>query len=93
MIEAMACGCLIVGSATPPVLEVLSDGINGLTVDFFDTGKIVERIEYALEQADHLRPLREAARLMALKQFDLKRVILPRWMALFDDLVCGRRSI
>jgi glycosyltransferase involved in cell wall biosynthesis len=25
-IEAMACGCLIVGSATPPVLEVLRDG-------------------------------------------------------------------
>src|SRR5579862_3758397 len=91
MIEAMACGCLIVGSTTPPVLEVLSDGVNGLTVDFFDTGMIAERIEYALEHQDQLRPLREAARAMAVQQFDLKRTILPRWLALFDDLINGRR--
>ncbi len=91
MIEAMACGCLIVGSATPPVLEVLEDGTNGLTVDFFDTAKIAERTEYALAQAEQLRPLRAAARRLAVEQFDLKRVILPRWMALFDDLLNGRQ--
>jgi glycosyltransferase involved in cell wall biosynthesis len=91
MVEAMACGCLIVGSATPPVLEVLSDGINGLTVDFFDTGKIVDRIEYALEQPERMQPLRDAARLTAVREFDLKTVLLPRWMSLFDDLINGRR--
>jgi glycosyltransferase involved in cell wall biosynthesis len=32
-IEAMASGCLIVASATPPVLEVLRDGENGFAVD------------------------------------------------------------
>ena len=34
MIESMACGCLVVGSSTPPVLEVLEYGVNGLAVDF-----------------------------------------------------------
>ena len=81
MVEAMACGCLIVGSATPPVLEVLSDGVNGLTVDFFDSAKIAERIEYALDQPDRMQPLRDAARLTAVRQFDLKSVLLPRWMS------------
>ena len=38
-IEAMASGCLIVGSATPPVLEVLRDGENGFAVDFFLRGR------------------------------------------------------
>ncbi len=91
LIEAMACGCLIVGSSTPPVLEVLRDGINGLTVDFFSPKLIAKKIESALEQADQMRALRSAARMTAVKHFDLKKVILPRWSMLFDDLINGRR--
>jgi glycosyltransferase involved in cell wall biosynthesis len=49
-IEAMASGCLIVGSATPPVLEVLHDGKNGLTVDFFAYQKLAKLIEAALAE-------------------------------------------
>jgi glycosyltransferase involved in cell wall biosynthesis len=89
-IEAMASGCLILGSATPPVLEVLLDGVNGLTVDFFDSTRIADRIDYALEEGTRLQSLREAARATAVEHFDLKSVLLPRWMTLFDDLVNGR---
>jgi hypothetical protein len=38
-----------------------------------------------------LGPLRQGARETAVQQFDLKRALLPRWMALFEDLVNGRR--
>jgi glycosyltransferase involved in cell wall biosynthesis len=93
LIEAMSCGCLIVGSATPPVLEVLRDGENGVTVDFFDHARLAERIEAALESPRDLRDLRKAARDTALARFDLRRVLLPRWMALFDDLIAGRRPL
>jgi glycosyltransferase involved in cell wall biosynthesis len=91
LIEAMACGCLIVGSATPPVLEVLRDGYNGLTVDFFDYRELATRIESALAHPAPMRILRQAARATAVTQFDLQRVLLPRWTALFDDLINGRR--
>ena len=90
-IEAMACGCLIVGSATPPVLEVLRDGHNGLAVDFFAHKQLANRIEAALDQPEQMRALRQAARTTALTQFDLKRLMLPRWNALFDDLINRRR--
>lgn len=90
-VEAMAAGCLIIGSATPPVLEVLRNGSNGLTVDFFAHKKLANRIETALEQRRELEPLRKEARATAVEQFDLNRVLLPRWMGLFEDLVNGRR--
>jgi glycosyltransferase involved in cell wall biosynthesis len=90
-IEAMACGCLIVGSATAPVLEVLRDGENGLTVDFFSHKRLANRIESALEQGRELDALRQGARATAVKQFDLNGLLLPRWIGLFEDLVNGRR--
>jgi glycosyltransferase involved in cell wall biosynthesis len=90
-IEAMACGCLIVGSRTPPVLEVLRDGVNGLTVDFFSPKSLATRIESALEQPERMQALRNAARITAIKHYDLKKVLLPRWNTLFDDLIDGRR--
>ncbi|MFI4869972.1 MAG: glycosyltransferase, partial [Steroidobacterales bacterium] len=91
-LEAMACGCLIVGSATPPVLEVLRDGQNGLAVDFFAHKQLAHRIEAALDEPEQMKALRQAARTTALTQFDLKRLMLPRWNALFDDLINRRRS-
>jgi len=93
LIEAMACGCMIIGSNTPPVLEVLRDGANGMAVDFFDHLKVATQVETALAKRDQMLPLRAAARATAVAQFDLKRLILPRWSRLFDDLINGRQPV
>ena len=90
-VEAMAAGCLVIGSATPPVLEILEDGVNGLAVDFFEPGQIVDRVCEVLDHPDRMQSLRDAARQTALASFDLHRVQLPLWMSLFDDLLAGRR--
>ena len=90
-IEAMASGCLIIGSRTPPVLEVLRDRVNGLAVDFFSHKGLAERILYVLERPTETQAMRKAARAMAVKHYDLKKTLLPRWEALIDDLTHGRR--
>ena len=90
-VEALAAGCLVVGSATPPVMEVLRDGENGLLVDFFSPTSLAQRIEAALEQPAAMQRLRTAARETAVRMFDLKTVALPRWTGVFEELISGRR--
>lgn len=90
-IEALAAGCLVIGSATPPVEEVLRHGENGLLVDFFSTREIADRIDEVLEHPDRMQRVRDAARETAVTRFDLSRRQLPRWERLIDDLLEGRR--
>jgi glycosyltransferase involved in cell wall biosynthesis len=90
-IEAMACGCAIVASDTPPVMEVLKDGENGLAVDFFSPMAIADRVDHILDDPDRRADLRRAARATAVRDFDLKTKTLPRWLALIEDMINGRR--
>ncbi len=62
MLEAMATGCLVIGSRTAPVHEVIRDGENGLLVDFFGPGDIADRVVTALMSPKALQPLRNKAR-------------------------------
>jgi glycosyltransferase involved in cell wall biosynthesis len=90
-IEAMAAGCAIVGSSTPPVMEVLEDGVNGLSVDFFSPTRIADRVETLLDDEGKRRALGQAARDLAISKFDLHKVTLPKWTQLIDDIIAGRR--
>jgi len=89
MLEAMAAGCLVVGSATPPVEEVIRDGENGLLVDFFSTQGIADAIDRVLDHPERMQALRVKARQTVLDRYDLNRVCLPRHLALIEALAAG----
>ena len=61
LLEAMASGCLIIGSDTAPVREVIRDGENGLLVEFFDSAKIAETVLAALNNPEQCRGIRAQA--------------------------------
>jgi glycosyltransferase involved in cell wall biosynthesis len=86
LIEAMSAGCLIVASATPPVEEVISDGVNGYLADMFDADALARRILFALEQREAQVQLRAAARQTALDCYDLNRICIPAYLALLRRL-------
>ncbi len=73
MLEAMSAGCLVVGSATPPVQEVIVDGGNGLLVDFFSPDEIADRVVDALATPAKYAGMRAAARWTALSRYSLTR--------------------
>ncbi|UTW09958.1 glycosyltransferase [Pseudomonas benzenivorans] len=61
----MASGCLIIGSDTAPVREVIRNGENGLLVDFFNTNEIAERVLKNLAELETFKDLRKAAYITA----------------------------
>jgi glycosyltransferase involved in cell wall biosynthesis len=87
LLEAMACGCVVVGSRTPPVEEVIRHGENGLLVDFFDPGKIAAAVDDALARQAELAPMRQHARDSVVKSYDLKRVCLPAQLRMVEALL------
>lgn len=86
MLEAMAAGCLVIGSRTAPVEEVIRDGENGLLVDFFSPAKIAERMIAVLEDPEAYARMRDQARQTIVENYDLKSVCLPRQLELLEEL-------
>ncbi|MCL4187825.1 MAG: glycosyltransferase [Rhodobacteraceae bacterium] len=90
MIEAMAAGCCLVASRTPPVEEFLTDGVTGRLVDFFDVAGWSHALIAALADPGAAAPLRLAARAHAVARCDLARVCLPRLLGFVES--GGRQS-
>ena len=92
LIEALSAGCAVVASDTDPVREVIREGDNGLLVDFFDTGRLADRICDALERGaagdEALLRMRSSARAAAVEQYSADALI-PRRAQLLQAVASG----
>lgn len=68
-LEAMACGCHLIGSATPPVQEVIEHGRNGWLTDFFDREALARSVLDALDQPQRHAALRAEARRTVVEHY------------------------
>ena len=82
LLEALASGCAVVGSATAPVQEVIRDGINGLLVDFFAPGDLAAAVAELLASPERRQGLGQAAA-AAARPYGLDRCV-PRQQALME---------
>lgn len=89
MLEAMACGALVVGSDTPPVAEVITHGETGLLVPFFDPEAIARAVLGALADPAAHAPIAAAGRRLVVERYDLRGVSLPRQLAMVERLAAG----
>ncbi|MBN8989896.1 MAG: glycosyltransferase [Rhizobiales bacterium] len=84
LLEAMSAGCVVIGSDTAPVREILNDQ-NGIRVPFFAVDQLAHRVIEALTDRDKFLKIRAAARQTVLDRYDLARTCLPALV----EFVCG----
>ena len=75
MMEAMAAGCVVLGSSTPPVQEFIQHEKNGLLTDFFSPEQIAEKIDGLFAAPDRVAGLGIKARETILKKYTIKHSI------------------
>ena len=88
LLEAMSCACPIVASSTEPVQEVITDGVNGLLVNFFSPEALATAVTDLLSNASLSHKLGRAARQKILSEYSLSKC-LPRHLQLIN-LVASR---
>lgn len=89
MIEAMSTGCIVLGSDTPPVQEVIRDSENGFLVDLLDADKIAERILDIIKSNAALAEVRQRARETILLNYDAKNTLPCHRQMIIDLLSSG----
>jgi glycosyltransferase involved in cell wall biosynthesis len=90
MLEAMSAGCLVVGSRTPPVEELIRDEENGLLVDFFSPEDVAKRVIEALEDGRAHDAIRQSARETIVMKYDLHTRCLPAHLRLLEAATAAR---
>jgi len=85
MLEAMSAGCVVLGSATAPVQEVIEDGRNGFLTDFFAVDALAQCAADLLERRAELDVIRRAARATIVERYDLQQLCLPQMLKLLTQ--------
>ena len=88
LLEAMACGCAVVGSDTAPVREAITHGMNGLLVDFFSPGDLAAAVAELLQDRERAEAFGVEARRTVERTYDLN-VCVQRQLALMDLVASG----
>ena len=85
MLEAMSAGCLVIGSDTDPLREVIEPDYNGILVPFFAVDELAERVIEALQNPAKFDLMRDAARRYAIEHFDAERICVPQMRRLLEQ--------
>ncbi len=86
LLEAMALGCLVVASKTPPVEEVIEHDQNGLLVPFHSPHVFAGQVVKLMADPFAYSHLSTNARNSVRERFDFQTAVLPRHLALLEQL-------
>ena len=88
MMNALSCGCTVLGSATAPVREMIRHGENGLLADFFDVDGLTDLALKVLDDPKGHRYMGEAGARMIRESYSLEKN-LPKMLQLYERTLNG----
>lgn len=88
LIEAAACGLPLVTTDVPGCRQVVTNGIDGLTVPARDARALAEAIARLQDDPHLARRLGAAARVKVLAEFD-ERIVIERTRAVYGELLAA----
>jgi glycosyltransferase involved in cell wall biosynthesis len=83
LMDALACGCTVLGSDTAPVREVIRHEENGLLAGFFDVDGLTREALRVLADPEQYRPLGQAGIRLIEEQYSLEKK-LPEMLDLYE---------
>jgi glycosyltransferase involved in cell wall biosynthesis len=86
LLNAMACECVIVGSNTAPVTEVLRHEENALLADFFDADALALQALRVLKATDDYGQLARRARTTIEERYSVD-VVLPKMWQFYQSVI------
>jgi len=89
LVEAMAAGCVAVGSAVPGIREMLTDGVDGRLFEHQSPAALAAVLRDLLTHPQESAALAERGREVALRQYSLQRMLAAYESALAATLVAA----
>ena len=86
LLEAMACGCCVIGSRVGGIPELVTHGDNGLTFDANNIEQLTEALRSVVSDAELRQTFKDRALETARERFSMK-IALERTEALYDELL------
>src|SRR5262249_29958288 len=83
LFNALACGCVVLGSDVGCVREVIEPGVHGLVENFFDLDRLTATALRILADPEGPRPLGEAGRRLIEERYSLE-VSVPALKGYFE---------
>jgi glycosyltransferase involved in cell wall biosynthesis len=91
LFNALACGCVVLGSNTAPVREVIQHEHNGILTDFFDVDGLTKYALRILDNPAQFRPLASAGIKLIEEKYALEST-MPRMLELYRRTIKGEQK-
>lgn len=86
VLEAMASGCVVVGSDAVGVAELIENSVNGLLFPIGNASRLAEHLAQVLANPQKYQTMANTGRITTMTQYDKRRVSLD-YQQVFADLV------
>ncbi len=91
LLEAMSCSIPVVATPAGGVVEIITDGVNGLTVPFSDAGALADSILYLHENAGFRKELGEKGLAVVQERFSASSM-MHHMETLYETMLNSSRS-